>query len=186
MSSQLQVLWGDALMRVEEGLSVSPHERAAQNRAEASSAPSENVQSHVQVLWGDALLRVEEGLNAGRRWLWDEASRKVGTLIAAPSAFQGEHFLQVPPSPGHAAQTCCCTLTGSGNDPTGLHLWIMIVYYSRGATCNWEATHRSLIDSRPKPILSLPMFGPPNRHKGRSSVPSTCTTCPAYRIKLLH
>ncbi len=51
----------------------------------------------VQVLWGDALLRVEEGLNAGKRWLWDEASRKVGTLIAAPSAFQGEHFLQVLP-----------------------------------------------------------------------------------------
>ena len=55
---------------------------------------------HVQALWGDALLRVEEGLNAGRRWLWDEASRKVGTLIAAPSAFQGEHFLQVTPAPG--------------------------------------------------------------------------------------
>ena len=55
-----------------------------------------------QVLWGDALLRVEEGLNAGRRWLWDEASRKVGTLIAAPSAFQGEHFLQV----GHPSATC--------------------------------------------------------------------------------
>ena len=50
----------------------------------------------MQVLWGDALSRVEEGLGAGRRWLWDEASRKVGTLIAAPSAFQGEHFLQVP------------------------------------------------------------------------------------------
>ncbi len=59
-----------------------------------------------QVLWGDALLRVEEGLNAGKRWLWDEASRKVGTLIAAPSAFQGEHFLQVPRSMGHPALTC--------------------------------------------------------------------------------
>jgi len=54
----------------------------------------------MQALWGDALLRVEEGLNAGRRWLWDEASRKVGTLIAAPSAFQGEHFLQVLSHPG--------------------------------------------------------------------------------------
>ena len=53
----------------------------------------------MQVLWGDALLRVEEGLSAGRRWLWDEASRKAGTLIAAPSAFQGEHFLQVPCPP---------------------------------------------------------------------------------------
>ena len=53
----------------------------------------------MQVLWGDALLRVEEGLNAGRRWLWDEASRKVGTLIAAPSAFQGVHLLQVLSDP---------------------------------------------------------------------------------------
>ena len=48
-----------------------------------------------QALWGDALMRVEEGLAAGRRWLWDEASRRVGVLLAAPSAFQGEHFLQV-------------------------------------------------------------------------------------------
>lgn len=39
-------------------------------------------------------MQVEEGLNAGRRWLWDEASRKVGMLLAAPAAFQGEHFLQ--------------------------------------------------------------------------------------------
>ncbi|BDA40427.1 Syndetin [Coccomyxa sp. Obi] len=48
-----------------------------------------------EVLWGEALMQVEEGLNAGRRWLWDEASRKVGMLLAAPAAFQGENFLQV-------------------------------------------------------------------------------------------
>lgn len=53
----------------------------------------------VQVLWGEALMQVEEGLNAGRRWLWDEASRKVGMLLAAPAAFQGEHFLQASPVP---------------------------------------------------------------------------------------
>lgn len=49
----------------------------------------------LQALWGEALMRVEEGLMAGRRWLWDEASRRVGVLLAAPSAFQGEQFLQV-------------------------------------------------------------------------------------------
>lgn len=65
----------------------------------------------MQVLWGDALLRVEEGLNAGRRWLWDEASRKAGTLIAAPSAFQGEHFLQVPRLPCCSAPASATTLT---------------------------------------------------------------------------
>lgn len=42
-------------------------------------------------------MQVEEGLKAGRRWLWDEASRKVGMLLAAPAAFQGEHFLQARP-----------------------------------------------------------------------------------------
>ena len=70
------------------------------SRREAARSLSRT--ARVQVLWGDALLRVEEGLRAGRRWLWDEASRKAGTLIAAPSAFQGEHFLQVP-CPAHSA-----------------------------------------------------------------------------------
>ena len=70
------------------------------------SVQDPNMKSCMQVLWGDALLRVEEGLNAGKRWLWDEASRKVGTLIAAPSAFQGEHFLQVLCSLGFSALTC--------------------------------------------------------------------------------
>ena len=45
--------------------------------------------------WGASLARVEEGLQAGRRWLWDEASRKVGVLLSSPAAFEGEHFLQV-------------------------------------------------------------------------------------------
>ena len=57
-----------------------------------------NVQNgYLQVLWGEALMQVEEGLKAGRRWFWDEASRKVGMLLAAPAAFQGEHFLQARP-----------------------------------------------------------------------------------------
>ncbi|KAK9843494.1 hypothetical protein WJX81_005881 [Elliptochloris bilobata] len=46
-------------------------------------------------VWGKALERVAEGLSAGRRWLWDEAARRVGILLAAPAAFEGEHFLQV-------------------------------------------------------------------------------------------
>ena len=47
-----------------------------------------------QAVWGEALERVAEGLAAGRRWLWDEAARRVGILLAAPAAFEGEHFLQ--------------------------------------------------------------------------------------------
>ncbi len=46
-------------------------------------------------VWGQALLHVSEGLSAGRRWLWDEASRKISVLLASPAAFAGEHFLQV-------------------------------------------------------------------------------------------
>ena len=46
-------------------------------------------------VWGQALLHVSEGLTAGRRWLWDEASRKISVLLASPAAFAGEHFLQV-------------------------------------------------------------------------------------------
>lgn len=40
-------------------------------------------------------LQVQDGLAAGRRWLWDEAARKIGILLSAPSAFEGEHFQQV-------------------------------------------------------------------------------------------
>lgn len=46
-------------------------------------------------MWGQALFHVSEGLSAGRRWLWDEASRKISVLLASPAAFAGEHFLQV-------------------------------------------------------------------------------------------
>ena len=46
-------------------------------------------------VWGQALFHVSEGLTAGRRWLWDEASRKISVLLASPAAFAGEHFLQV-------------------------------------------------------------------------------------------
>lgn len=44
---------------------------------------------------GEALLKVQEGLVNGRKWLWDEAARKLGTLLSSPAAFEGEHFLQV-------------------------------------------------------------------------------------------
>ena len=46
---------------------------------------------------GEALLKVQEGLVNGRKWLWDEAARKLGTLLSSPAAFEGEHFLQVDP-----------------------------------------------------------------------------------------
>lgn len=45
----------------------------------------------------EALLKVQEGLVNGRKWLWDEAARKLGTLLSSPAAFEGEHFLQVRP-----------------------------------------------------------------------------------------
>ena len=44
---------------------------------------------------GEALLKVQEGLINGRKWLWDEAARKLGMLLSSPAAFEGEHFLQV-------------------------------------------------------------------------------------------
>lgn len=44
---------------------------------------------------GEALLKVQEGLVNGSKWLWDEAARKLGTLLSSPAAFEGEHFLQV-------------------------------------------------------------------------------------------
>lgn len=45
--------------------------------------------------WGQALTGVARALSEGRRRLWEEAARKLGALLAAPAAFQGEHFLQV-------------------------------------------------------------------------------------------
>ena len=45
-------------------------------------------------VWSEALVSVAESMTSGRRWVWDEAARKVATLLAAPAAFQGEHFLQ--------------------------------------------------------------------------------------------
>ncbi|KAK9823710.1 hypothetical protein WJX72_004829 [[Myrmecia] bisecta] len=48
-----------------------------------------------EAVWGEALMRVAEGLVGGRRWLWDEAARKITVLLSSPAAFEGEHFLQV-------------------------------------------------------------------------------------------
>ena len=45
-------------------------------------------------MWSEALVSVAESMTSGKRWIWDEAARKVATLLAAPAAFQGEHFLQ--------------------------------------------------------------------------------------------
>eukprot|EP00884_Botryococcus_braunii_P000884 jgi/Botrbrau1/10797/Bobra.0064s0003.1 len=45
--------------------------------------------------WAEAMLRVSESLSGGRRWLWDEAARKIGILLSAPAALEGEHFLQI-------------------------------------------------------------------------------------------
>ena len=56
--------------------------------------------------WGMALTAVSRALTEGRRRLWEEAARKLGALLAAPAAFQGEHFLQV-------SWPCTCTLSAS-------------------------------------------------------------------------
>lgn len=49
-----------------------------------------------EAVWGETLLKVSEALSNGRKWVWDEAGRKVSLLLSSPAAFQGEHFLQVP------------------------------------------------------------------------------------------
>ncbi|KAK9817254.1 hypothetical protein WJX72_011915 [[Myrmecia] bisecta] len=48
-----------------------------------------------EVEWGEVLKIVQNGLVNGRRFLWDEAARKIGILLSSPAAFEGEHFLQV-------------------------------------------------------------------------------------------
>lgn len=64
-----------------------------------------------QAVWGEALERVAEGLSAGRRWLWDEAARRVGILLAAPAAFEGEHFLQARTLPVANPVVLMCVYT---------------------------------------------------------------------------
>jgi len=65
-----------------------------------------------QAAWGAALESVAEGLAAGRRWLWDEAARKVSILLAAPAAFEGEHFLQARRPAAWHARTLKLELAG--------------------------------------------------------------------------
>ncbi|KAL4522781.1 hypothetical protein Ndes2526A_g00871 [Nannochloris sp. 'desiccata'] len=38
---------------------------------------------------------ISSGLSSSRRVLWDECSRALGTLISAPAAVEGEHFMHV-------------------------------------------------------------------------------------------
>ena len=47
--------------------------------------------------WGDLLRVSQRGLWASRRFLWDEAARNIAALLACPSAWDGDHFLQVMP-----------------------------------------------------------------------------------------
>lgn len=47
--------------------------------------------------WGDLLRVSQRGLWASRRFLWDEAARNIAALLACPSAWDGDHFLQVTP-----------------------------------------------------------------------------------------
>jgi hypothetical protein len=61
-------------------------------------------QEHAAMMQAEALLKVQEGLVNGRKWLWDEAARKLGTLLSSPAAFEGEHFLQVRTVTGRVLQ----------------------------------------------------------------------------------
>ncbi len=45
--------------------------------------------------WGDLLRVSQRGMWASRRFLWDEAARNIAALLACPSAWDGDHFLQV-------------------------------------------------------------------------------------------
>ena len=47
--------------------------------------------------WGDLLRVSQRGLWASRRFLWDEAARNIAALLACPSAWDGDDFLQVTP-----------------------------------------------------------------------------------------
>lgn len=47
--------------------------------------------------WGDLLRVSQRGLWASRHFLWDEAARNIAALLACPSAWDGDHFLQVTP-----------------------------------------------------------------------------------------
>lgn len=45
--------------------------------------------------WGDALVSLHGALLQGRRFVWEEASRKIGILALSPAALQAEHLVQV-------------------------------------------------------------------------------------------
>ena len=47
--------------------------------------------------WGDLLRVSQHGLWGSRRFLWDEAARNIAALLSCPSAWDGDHFLQVTP-----------------------------------------------------------------------------------------
>ena len=44
--------------------------------------------------WGDALVAMHSGLLSGRRFTWEEASRKIGILALSPLAMLPEHLVQ--------------------------------------------------------------------------------------------
>lgn len=45
--------------------------------------------------WGNALLALHSALLQGRRFVWEEASRKIGILALSPPALLPEHLVQV-------------------------------------------------------------------------------------------
>jgi hypothetical protein len=49
----------------------------------------------LEMQWAELIGVVHGALVAGRRVLWDEVADRISMLLTSPSAFEGEHFLQV-------------------------------------------------------------------------------------------
>jgi hypothetical protein len=48
-----------------------------------------------EAAWGDALVLIHAGLCTGRRFIWEEASRKIGIIALSTAAMRPENLHQV-------------------------------------------------------------------------------------------
>lgn len=47
--------------------------------------------------WAATVGGLAAQLEGGRSRLWQDVAQRIAVLLAAPAAFNGEHFVQVPP-----------------------------------------------------------------------------------------
>lgn len=47
--------------------------------------------------WATTVAGLAAELERGRLHLWQDVAHRITVLLAAPAAFSGEHFVQVPP-----------------------------------------------------------------------------------------